>query len=132
MTSGHQHNCYTHINYFISNNSTLLSVLTSKSVMKESCLTCALVAGGLPKDSTEDRYWESIDGEELPREPESRSPGKPWNISLGEQRDAEIPAIPGKNQLCDTTLTRMHINSQVQKQSTVSEYLSVFEFLYSV
>lgn len=44
--------------------------------------TCgALVVGGLPKESTEERYWDSMDGDELPRDPLSGSPGNPWYIS---------------------------------------------------
>jgi len=46
------------------------------------------VVGGLPKESTEEKYWDSIDGEELPREPLSGSPGNPWYIS---------PEGPGEN-----------------------------------
>lgn len=42
-----------------------------------------MVVGGLPKESTEERYWDSIDGDELPRDPLSGSPGKPWYISPG-------------------------------------------------
>lgn len=60
-------------------------------------LTCgALVVGGLPKESTEERYCDS-EGEELPREPVSRSPGNPWNISPAEPRRAENPVAPGEN-----------------------------------
>lgn len=41
-----------------------------------------MVVGGLPKESTEeDRYWDSMDGDELPRDPLSGSPGNPWYIS---------------------------------------------------
>lgn len=41
----------------------------------------ALVVGGLPKESTDERYWDSKDGDELPRDPLSGSPGNPWYIS---------------------------------------------------
>lgn len=39
------------------------------------------MVGGLPKESTEDKYCDSIDGDELPRDPLSGSPGNPWYIS---------------------------------------------------
>lgn len=39
------------------------------------------MVGGLPKESTEERYWDSMDGDELPRDPLSGSPGNPWYIS---------------------------------------------------
>lgn len=39
------------------------------------------MVGGLPKESTDERYWDSKDGDELPRDPLSGSPGNPWYIS---------------------------------------------------
>lgn len=50
------------------------------------------MVGGLPKESTEERYCDSIDGEELPRDPLSGSPGKPWYISPGGPRENGTPA----------------------------------------
>lgn len=51
------------------------------------------MVGGLPKESTEERYWDSADGEELPRDPLSGSPWKPWYISPQGPRDAGTPAV---------------------------------------
>lgn len=56
----------------------------------------ALVVGGLPKESTEERYWDSIDGDELPREPLSGSPGNPWYISPGGPKENATPAGTGE------------------------------------
>lgn len=67
-------------------------------------LTCgALVVGGLPKDSTDDRYWDSREGDELPREPVSGSPGNPWNISPAEPKEAATPTVPGENGMSPVT-----------------------------
>lgn len=51
------------------------------------------MVGGLPKESTEERYWDSMDGEELPRDPLSGSPGNPWYISPQGPRDTGTPAV---------------------------------------
>lgn len=61
------------------------------------------MVGGLPKESTEERYWDSSDGDELPRDPLSGSPGKPWYISpegpkykltpIGTEENAGSPAV---------------------------------------
>lgn len=53
------------------------------------------MVGGLPKESTEDRYWDSMDGDELPRDPLSGSPGNPWYISPEGPRESEArPTSP--------------------------------------
>ena len=51
------------------------------------------MVGGLPKESTEERYCDSIDGEELPRDPLSGSPGNPWYISPEGPRESRTPAV---------------------------------------
>lgn len=51
------------------------------------------MVGGLPKESTEERYWDSIDGDELPRDPLSGSPGNPWYISPEGPREKATPAV---------------------------------------
>lgn len=58
------------------------------------------MVGGLPKESTEERYWDSIDGDELPREPLSGSPGNPWYISPGGPKENATPAGTGERERC--------------------------------
>lgn len=45
------------------------------------------MVGGLPKESTEERYCDSMDGDELSRDPLSGSPGNPWYISPEGPKD---------------------------------------------
>lgn len=50
------------------------------------------MVGGLPNESTEERYWDSMDGDELLRDPLSGSPGNPWYISPRGLRESLAPA----------------------------------------
>lgn len=51
------------------------------------------MVGGLPKESTEERYCDSMDGDELPRDPLSGSPGNPWYISPEGPKNNLTPAV---------------------------------------
>lgn len=51
------------------------------------------MVGGLPKESTEEKYWDSMDGDELPRDALSGSPGNPWYISPEGSKNNLTPAV---------------------------------------
>ena len=48
------------------------------------------MVGGLPKESREEMYWDSMDGDELSREPLSMSPENPPNITPWETRGGSV------------------------------------------
>lgn len=66
------------------------------------------MVGGLPKESTEERYWDSIDGDELPREPLSGSPGNPWYISPGGPKENATPAGTGERAMSPAAAGQRH------------------------
>lgn len=66
------------------------------------------MVGGLPKESTEEKYWDSMDGEELPREPLSRSPGNPWYISPEGPRGNVTPSASRESARSPATTWHVH------------------------
>lgn len=71
--------------------------------------TCgALVVGGLPKESTDERYWDSMDGDELPRDTLSGSPGNPWYISPEGPREKVTPAVTRESAMSPAATGQRH------------------------
>lgn len=84
--------------------------------------TCgALVVGGLPKESTEDRYCDSIDGDELPRDPLSGSPGNPWYISPEGPKENLTPAVTGDSAMSPGRTGQRHAQRKFIKDCSLSE-----------
>lgn len=66
------------------------------------------MVGGLPKESTEERYWDSMDGDELPRDPLSGSPGNPWYISPEGPKENVTPAVTGESAMSPAATGQRH------------------------
>lgn len=74
------------------------------------------MVGGLPKESTEERYWDSMDGEELPRDPLSGSPGNPWYISPEGPRENGTPAVTGESAMSPAGIVQRHAHKIIKKK----------------
>lgn len=86
------------------------------------------MVGGLPKESTEERYWDSIDGEELPRDPLSRSPGNPWYISPEGPRVSANPAVTAENEKSPAAAHAGRLLKYIDKMTAVID-CSIFIIL---
>lgn len=73
------------------------------------------MVGGLPKESTEERYCDSMDGDELPRDPLSGSPGNPWYISPEGPKDNLTPAVIGDGAKAPGRIGQRHAQETLQK-----------------
>lgn len=74
------------------------------------------MVGGLPKESTEDKYCDSIDGDELPRDPLSGSPGNPWYISPEGPKGNLTPAVTGGRAMSPGGKGQRHAEEEVYKR----------------
>lgn len=74
------------------------------------------MVGGLPKESTEERYWDSIDGEELPGDPLSGSPGNPWYISPERPTENATPAVTRESAMSPTVAGQRHTRRLLKKR----------------
>lgn len=71
------------------------------------------MVGGLPKESTDDRYCDSIDGDELPRDPLSGSPGNPWNISPEGPKENLTPAVTGESAMSPGRIGQRNVQERL-------------------
>lgn len=82
------------------------------------------MVGGLPKESTEERYWDSIDGDELPREPLSGSPGNPWYISPGGPKENATPAGTGERAMSPAAAGQRHTRRLLKEERYCNERMT--------